>query len=310
MDIITQWIEENLGLAPTFQEQIFYSLIVIVIVWATRLILLSIIRRREEDVSYKYRWRKTVEYTTLFVGLLFIGRIWVNDIGSFATYLGLLSAGLAIALQDPITNFFGWIFIIFRHPFDVGDRIEIGQNAGDVVDVRYFQFTIMEIGNWVDADQSTGRVLHIPNRKIFNETLANYSRGFNYIWNEIPVLITFESNRQKTKEILTAIIGKHATPMVNDARNSVRDAARHYMIFYKNLTPIVYTSVEASGILLTMRYLCDPRQRRGSAHKIWEDILTAFDENEDIAFAYPTQRIYFSPQEQHTNNPTEPKENK
>ncbi len=309
MNTITQWIEENLGLAPTLQEQIFYTLAVIILIWAARLILLSVIRRREEDVAYKYRWRKTIEYATLVVGLLLIGRIWVNDIGSFATYLGLLSAGLAIALQDPITNFFGWIFIIFRHPFEVGDRIEIGQNAGDVVDVRYFQFTIMEIGNWVDADQSTGRVLHIPNRKIFNETLANYSRGFTYIWNEIPVLITFESNRHKAKEALTAIIEKHATPLVKDARESVRNAASHYMIYYKNLTPIVYISVEASGVLLTLRYLCNPKQRRGSENKIWEDILAAFDEYEDIAFAYPTQRIYFPPSNKGEFNPPETPDN-
>ena len=67
---------------------------------------------------------------------------------------------------------------------------------------RIFMFTLMEIGNWVDADQSTGRVIHIPNGKVFKEVLANYSKGFQYIWNEIPVLVTFESNWKKAKEIL------------------------------------------------------------------------------------------------------------
>ncbi len=82
----------------------------------------------------------------------------------------------------------------------MGDRIQVGNFAGDVIDLRIFQFTLMEIGNWVDADQSTGRVIHIPNGKVFTEMLANYSKGFHYIWNEIPFLVTFESNWKKQKK--------------------------------------------------------------------------------------------------------------
>ncbi|HAW79639.1 MAG TPA: mechanosensitive ion channel protein MscS, partial [Balneola sp.] len=68
-------------------------------------------------------------------------------------YFGLLSAGLAIALKDPVTDLAAWMFIIWRKPFDVGDRIELGKSKGDVIDIRPFKFTILEIGNWVDADQ-------------------------------------------------------------------------------------------------------------------------------------------------------------
>jgi len=90
----------------------------------------------------------------------------------------LLSAGIAIALKDVFVNLAGFIFIMWRQPLEVGHRIQIGEVAGDVVDIRPFQFTILEIGNWVDADQSTGRMIHIPNGKIFTENLANYHFGF------------------------------------------------------------------------------------------------------------------------------------
>ena len=301
MDELTQWIEHNLRLSLGTQEKLLYTLIVLATVWTVRLIVLMLLTRRTTDAGVLYRWRKRSEYLALVLVALLFGRIWIEDLRSAATFLGLLSAGLAIALQDPITNFFGWLFIIWRHPFNVGDRIQIGEDAGDVVDIRYFQFTIMEIHNWVDADQSTGRVLHIPNKKVFNESLANYSKGFAYIWNEIPVQITFESDRQKTKEILLEIGEKHAAHLSTDARERVREAARRYMINYENLTPTVYSRVEASGVLLTMRYLCDPRQRRNSEHDIWEDILTAFDRQVDISFAYPTQRIYYRPYEKHNS---------
>ena len=75
-----------------------------------------------------------------------------------STFLGLLSAGVAIALKDPLVNLAGWGFIVWRKPFGIGDRIQLGDSRGDVIDQRIFMFTLMEIGNWVDAERSTGRV--------------------------------------------------------------------------------------------------------------------------------------------------------
>jgi hypothetical protein len=107
-------------------------------------------------------------YFVSLIGLLVIGRIWLTGMETLVTFLGLLSAGIAIALKDPLINIAGWVYILARKPFNVGERIEINNVAGDVIDIRIFQFSILEIGNWVQADQSTGRVLHIPNGVIFN----------------------------------------------------------------------------------------------------------------------------------------------
>ncbi len=155
-------------------------------------------------------------------------------------------------------------------------------------------FSLMEIGNWVDSDQSTGRVIHVPNGKIFNEVLANYSQGFEYIWNEIPVLVTFESDWRKAKQILSEIAQRHGTHLSGSAANKLREAAKKFMIFYSKLTPVVYTTVKDCGVMLTIRYLCEPRKRRGSEQDIWEDILDAFAAHDDIDFAYPTQRYYIN----------------
>ena len=189
-------------------------------------------------------------------------------------------------------DLFGWIFILWRRPFEVGDRIQIGDHAGDVIDLRIFQFTLLEIGNWVGGDQSTGRVVHVPNGRVFTVELANYTRGFNFIWNEIPVRVTFESNWRKAKEILLEIAEEHTASSSEAAQEEVRKASQHFMIFYSKLTPTVYTSVEDSGVLLTLRYLCAPRRRRGTSQAIWEDVLDRFLECGDVDFAYPTQRFY------------------
>ena len=287
-----EWVSEAVQSGSAFQSKVLTTLAVILFFAGLRYVALRVVYRRVEDTKSLYQWRKTLTYVTYLLGFLTVGRIWFSGFDSISTFLGLLSAGLAIALQDPIVNFAGWVFILWRRPFDVGDRIQIGELQGDVIDVRIFQFTLMEIGNWVAADQSTGRIIHIPNGKVFREALANYSKGFQYIWNEIPVLVTFESNWEKAKEILSETVQQDSDKLSRAAEEQVKLAARKFMIFFNHLSPVVYTEIADSGVLLTIRYLCEPRRRRGTQQKISEDILRRFAECEDIDFAYPTYRVY------------------
>ncbi len=253
----------------------------------------AMVNRRVSDMARRYVILKTVHYVIGFAACAIMLRTWLGGGGDgLATYLGLLSVGIALALQDPLKNFAGWIFLSTCKPFSVGDRIEVGNFAGDVIDIRLLQFTIVEIGNWVDADQSTGRIIHLPNGWVFTNPLSNYTQGFNFIWNEIPVTVTFESDWQSAKTILTEISERHSAIQTERAAQEVRKAARKYMILFSQLTPIVWTSVVDSGVTLTIRYLCDPRKRRISAERIWEEVLKSFARRDDIDFAYPTMRYY------------------
>ena len=285
-------IHNATGISHAVQLLIFSSLAISIILWLLRTIIIRVIWRKTDDPLVRYRWQKGTVYGAVIIGFILIGRVWFAGIQSLATYLGLLSAGLAIALQDLVKSFAGWIFIITRRPFAVGDRIQIGPHAGDVIDIRVFKFSLIEIGNWVDADQSTGRIIHVPNSLVLTEAIANYTREFEFIWNEIAVLVTFESNWEKAKNILREIAERHATHLSQEAERRIKEASKRFMIFYKTLTPTVYTSVRDCGVLLTIRYLIDPRKRRGSEHGIWEDILLSFSRCDDIDFAYPTQRFY------------------
>jgi small-conductance mechanosensitive channel len=289
---IARWIETRMGLGLGAQHRVLTSIIVVIVLWIIHGIIARVLLPRMEDVQARYRARKIVGYAIFLIAILVIGRIWLGGFAALGTYLGIVSAGLAIAMRDPLVNLAGWVFIMLRRPLEVGDRIQIGGNAGDVIDVRVFQFTLMEIGNWVDADQSTGRIIHVPNGKIFTEAVANYSKGFHYIWNEIPVLVTFESNWEKAKQILLRIVAEDSAGLSKQAAEKVRHAAHKFMIFYAKLTPTVYTSVKDSGVLLTVRYLCEPRKRRTTTEKLWEHILREFAECDDIDFAYPTRRYY------------------
>lgn len=304
MEQIYKFLSNFLGIEAVTASRLVLSVIIIFILWAIRLIVLKISLRGVDDPHKNYKWRKNSSYITFTIGFFLVGRIWFEGVQSIATFLGLLSAGLAIALKDPITDLVGWLFVLWRQPFQIGDRIQIGDIRGDVIDLRIFKFTLNEIGNWVDADQSTGRIIHVPNHKIFVESLANYNSEFKFIWNEIPVLITFESDWKKAKGILQKIVERHALPMTENAQKEIRRAARSFLIYYNVLTPIVYTNVKDSGVLLTIRYITDPRKRRSSQEAIWEDVLTEFASEKSIDLAYPTTRIYYNPREGKKEEPS------
>lgn len=289
---VTSWLNDALGLSREVQGNLFRSLIAIFIIWLVHAGANRYLVSRIEEPGVRYRTRKSIVYLFVFIGVLVVGRIWYTGVRSLATFLGLLTAGVAIALSDLLASFAGWLFIIWRRPFEVGDRIQVGDHAGDVVDQRIFLFTIMEIGNWVDADQTTGRIIHVPNSKVFREPIANYSRGVRFIWNELPILVTFESQWEDAKEILQEIAENATAEVSGTAMAEIRRARSRFFLGDVDLAPRVYTSVEDSGVMLTLRYICDPRRRRASAERLWEDVLRAFATRDDIDFAYPSVRYY------------------
>lgn len=294
---VSAWFEKTLGIPTAVLAKLTWSVLAAITFVVVRWLVGRAVERRVQETARRYIILKTTSYLLGFLLLIVLVRIWLGGVTGLAAYFGILSAGLAIALQDPLTNVAGWIFISVRKPFVLGDRVQIGQHAGDVVDIGLFQFSIVEVGNWVGGEQSTGRLIHLPNASVFREAVANYTQGFNFIWNEVPVVVTFESNWQKAKEILTEIAQRYTAIKSEHAAEQVRRAASKFLIYFQHLAPIVWTSVIEYGVKLTIRYLCHPRQRRSSESAIWEAILQEFAKCPDIDFAYPTQRFYDNLQE-------------
>ena len=276
----------------SIQVKFIASFIAILSFIVLRKLFLKILFKNTTNALIRYRWQKISSYVINVLGLIIVGQIWFKGFESIATYLGLLSAGVAIALKDPLVNLTGWAFILSRAPFVVGDRIQIGEHSGDVIDINFFKFTLMEVGHWGEGEQASGRIIHIPNGKVFIDILANYSKGFKYIWNEVPVLLTFESDWKKAKKILEKISKKHTANISKVAAKNFKEVSKLYMVYQPDFNPQIYTKVEDSGILLTIRYLCNPRKRRITSQFIWEDILNSFEEDGSIDFAYPTTRFF------------------
>lgn len=287
-----EWITENLGVSVDTQEKIFASVIAVAVLLVARWLTLRAVHRRFEEAWVGYRARKVATYTVTIVGLLVLAWIWIDAFTDLPTFLGLVSAGVAIALADVLKNIAGWVYLLSRRPFRVGDRIEIDSTKGDVVDIRLFRFSVMEVGNWVDSDQSTGRLIHIPNGVLFTNQVANYTEGFEYIWHEIPVLVTFESDRRLARSIIEQAVRNNAPDVESAAGSRIRETARNYHIKIGKLTPIVYMTVKDSGVLLTGRFLVGARQQRDVTQSIWDAILDGIDATTAVDLAYPTVRTH------------------
>ncbi|HEY3817999.1 MAG TPA: mechanosensitive ion channel family protein [Polyangiaceae bacterium] len=285
-------VETWLDIPPSVTDGLLATATVFVAYFLVGRIVRRVVSRIVSDTSLRFQVNKALGYALGVIAFTVMLKIWIHGVTGLATYLGLLSAGLAIALQDPVANFAAWLFIIVRRPFGVGDRIQIGQQTGDVVDIRPFRFVMMEVGNWVKADQSTGRVIHVPNALIFKNPIANYDEAFGYIWNELEVTVSMESDWKAAKAELLRIVTEHAEHLTADVAERIRLAADSLHIRFGKLTPVVWTTVVDNGVRLTARYLCRPRERRGSSSEIWESVLEAFAGMPRVDFAYPTTRWF------------------
>ena len=291
----SEWAE---SLAREFQSndsfgtQLIQAAIIIAAIWTLRWLALRFVLQRTQDISLSYWITKISSYAATALSIFVATQIWLGEFASLLTFFGLITAGLAIALRDPVTNMFAWLFIIWRRPFELGHRVGIGDVVGDVIDIRIFQTSLLEIGEWVNADQPTGRIVHIPNSKVFTEMQVNYNLGIPYIWDELPVLVTFESDWELAKVILTNIVNESVPNEQRPSQRDLRQMSRRYRTTHTVTDPMVYTSVHDSGVMLTMRYPVSPFERRGMSERVWESVLHRFAEYPEIDFAYPTVRYY------------------
>lgn len=288
------WSPESMEMNPLLMERLAFTLLALVLLSALKFLTNKMITRKATSSRLEYRLHKAMDYATVFLGIIVIGRIWFAGFKSITTIIGFASAGIAFALKDPIINIAGWAYILWQKPFNVGDRIEIGSTKGDVVDQQLMQFTVMEIGRWIDGDQNTGRMIHVPNGLIFHQSLSNYSDDFAYLWDELKIRLTFESNWEKAKKIVGEILESYTEEVRKPAEKALREASHKFMIMQADgkFEPHIYTEVKDFGVLLDGHYIVEYRKRRKASHEIWENILTEFSKHSDITFAYPTWRVY------------------
>jgi len=257
-----------------------------------RLIILIVTHRIAEDSSYIYTVRKATGYAINILGALLVFGLWIERLGDLSVALGILAAGLAFALQEVIGSFAGWLTIISGRPFSVGDRIETSSIRGDVVDVGILRTTLMEIGNWLQGDHNTGRIVTVSNAFIFKEPLYNYSAYLRFIWDEISLPVTYESDWQKATLIMIEAVKTHPhyQSLLPQAEEQRRQARRKLAVKITSLEPRVFVKLTDNWIELGMVYPVDNDVRRTFRSEVSQRILAEFSEA-DIKIASQTIAI-------------------
>ena len=192
-------------------QKIILTVMVFLIQAIVRYILLGFLINRIPDANrHLYTIRKVTTYIISVVGAILIFGIWIQRLGDLSVALGIFAAGLAFALQEVIGSIAGWITIITGRLFTIGDRVETGGIRGDVVDIGVLRTTLMEIGNWLNGDHNTGRIVTVSNAFLFKEPLYNYSVHLRFVWDEIKIPITYESNWKRAIDIMSSAVYEHS----------------------------------------------------------------------------------------------------
>ncbi len=225
--------------------------------------------------------------TVLFIiGFL---SIWFNDPTRLTTAVGLVTAGIAFALQKVITAVAAYWIILRGRLFNVGDRISMGGVRGDVVRVQFLYTTVMEMGEppavqmadpamWVEARQYTGRLVTITNDKIFDTPLYNYSREFPYIWEEMQVMISYTADRRRAEDILLDVARRHTVQVSEMSEKMLEEMARRYFLKPTDLVPKVYYRLTSNWLELTVRFIYHTYNIRALKDAMSREIIEAFDE--------------------------------
>jgi small-conductance mechanosensitive channel len=266
----------------TLLNALLVSLIVVFLASITNSITQSLILRRVSTARDRYTLRKTASILITVLALASLIAIWFERTSTLFIAYGIFSAGVAIALQDVLRNIAGGILLIVAKPFKAGDRIEVGDSVGDVLDIGNFSTTIMEIREWVDADQYTGRLITIPNGFVLNQKIKNYTKDYSFIWDEVRVLLIYGSNWEKAREIALKV----AEPIVGEfedlAKKELQQMGLKYFITTYEVQTKLFMKLEENWIEMRLRYVVEPRKRRVISHLLISSILEALEREEDI----------------------------
>lgn len=259
-------------------------------------VVVLVVNKIVQDEGKRVAIRKWTRYITAVFIMLWVIILYNSytskDTPFYLFVIGLFLAAVAISMRDVFSNIVGWMIIMSGKGYKAGDRIKIGSVAGDVIDIGILRTVLAEIGGWVGADQSTGRLVSIPNSKVLDSEIYNYTEGYDFIWNELKLLVTFESDWKRAESIVMEVAQKDFEQKQEQIQERLKGVRRRYLIRYNYITPKVYIRVAESGVELGLRYMVRARRRRTVEDALSREILERLNSEKDIDFAYPTVRVY------------------
>jgi small-conductance mechanosensitive channel len=271
-------------------QQLFYTLLAITIIYLLFMVLDRVFRKKITEDRTKYTATKVLFVLEIFLMLIVVAAIWVKNPQSLVVFFGIIGAGIAIALQDVFKNFAGSVIILLTGVYTVGDRIQIENVTGDVIDIGMMQTTLLELRGWVEGDQATGRLTIIPNGKVISNAVNNFTKDHSFLWDEIEIPVTYSTNWRRAIEILDSIARQEAGKVTSLAEKEIAGIGERYYLPRRDIEPAVYVTITDNWINLSLRYLTYVKERRIMRATLNRMILEAFSK-ENIDISSTTQTV-------------------
>lgn len=229
----------------------------------------------------RYRTGKLASFAGYLLVVVLITTVYSEKLGGLTVALGVAGAGIAFALQEVITSVAGWMAIVFGNFYKTGDRVQLGGIKGDVIDIGVLRTTIMETGEWVNGDLYNGRIVLVANSFVFKEPVFNYSGDYSFLWDEIVIPVQFGSDIELTKDIITKAAEEIVSEFKEQAEQEWSTMKTKYMIEKARTEPMVTMTANDGGLVFTLRYTVDFKQRRGTKDKLFTRIITDISHTDD-----------------------------
>jgi small-conductance mechanosensitive channel len=254
-----------LGIYRSLLQRLSMAGFVIFIVFILTRIIESVVAKRSHTKKVHYNLVRLIRLLSVCAAAFILATFLFAKWYTAAVSLGLVSLILGFALQTPISSLIGWFYIVIRTPYRIGDRIQIGEFTGDVVEISYLDTTLWEFhGDYLSNDVPSGRLIRFPNTMVLQSEVYNYSwKRFPYIWNEIPFHIAYESDfdyvEKTIKEVATRELGDDMKDTIQKFKELV-EATPVDELEIKEYPFVVFRTNANTWVEVSVTYLVPPKK--------------------------------------------------
>lgn len=247
-------------------KKLTLSLFLIALIFLVSKIIVRVVNTQDHLEGDRYNLLRIIRFLAIIFSLIVVASFLFQNLYAAAVSFGLISLVLGFALQAPIASFIAWIYLVFRRSYLVGDRIQIKDFRGDVVEISYLDISILECsGDYLGNDRSSGRVIRFPNSLILREEIINYSGPqIPFIWNETPIQVAYTTDLQFVEACLM-----EASKV--DFSEQYPQIAEHN---FEQWEPAVYFRInEFAWMEAVISYPVEPRDTTGRRNRILKLVL-------------------------------------
>jgi len=275
--------------------------VLILVVFFIFILLKIVVKKYFTDNERFYMANKAINFSKYTLIILIIFFSYLENVGYLVTILGFASAGIAIAMKDWFMSILGWLVIVFGGSIHVGDRIRVDMDGmryvGDVMDISPLRMTILEdiTLTAIMKNRRAGRIIFVPNNYIFTNMIANYTHSsLKTVWDGVHVTITFDSNHKKAMYLAKEITKKYSKGYTDITRKQLNKLRTHYSLKNTNVEPRIFSFIEPNGVSIDSWYLTNAYATLTLRSVISVEIVEAFNLEDDITIAYPTQKLHIA----------------